>query len=88
MGKPEDPEFERRIRREVYERYKKAKQEIQRLTIELNRANAYIKVIEHQLEACAEIVGLAEKVITEGTESDRELSAGNVKVDAPAGPSL
>ena len=74
MGKPEDPEFERRIRREVYERFKKAKKESQQLHLELNRANAYIKVLENQLETCAEIVALAEKIITDGTEGDRVLA--------------
>jgi hypothetical protein len=78
MGKPEDPEFERRIRREVYERFKAAKKENQQLSLELNRALAYIKVLEGQLEGCADIVALAEKIITEGTESDREMAVAGV----------
>jgi len=70
MGKPANPEWERQARRMVWERYKAAKKSEQQLTVELSRAKAYITVLEHQLEACAEIVALAEKIITEGTPGD------------------
>jgi hypothetical protein len=67
MGKPEDPEFERRIRREVYRRYKEAKTENQRITAELNRLRCRVSELEQIISWNAKIVALSEKIITDGS---------------------
>jgi hypothetical protein len=83
VGKPEDPEFERKIREEIYARYKKAKKENQDLHLELRRAQSYIKVLERQLDDIHELTVLAEKVVMEGTESDRGMAVAGVDQGAP-----
>ena len=67
MTEPEDPEFERLIRREVHRRYKEARAAVQELTVALARAQGRVMELECQLRTGAEMTELAERIVTEGT---------------------
>lgn len=67
MGEPKDAVFERKARRAVWERYKAKAKECQDLLNLLAQAQSSIDQLKFALAEQAEIVDLAERIISDGT---------------------
>lgn len=85
MGEPTDPVFERRVRREIHQRYKTKAAAFQELYTLCQRQKARIETLEMQLAEYMDTIELAEHVISDGTVDHGEPEQLADSVPAAAG---
>lgn len=71
MGDPADPEFERKIRRQIHANYKLKAAQNADLYKRLMEAQAKIRMLELLLENQRELVELADSVVRDGTPEEK-----------------